>query len=419
MRIFTEVLSCALGLSLTLSGCALTPPPRPPEDERALQRARSQQREASAAREQLEGERLTTTSEIERLQADVVSLEAPHEAAQRDFRAEQLAFETYGNTIEAAGAFVASCDALDDPATAAETGATLAGALADFVAEPERDEALKSMDRCRRELVKQWRKQMKQNIADLQREFAIGIEDTFDENNPYSKGSLTTKIKGTTLAVRMRGNFEGRARHSQDQVDLWCVSGSGLFTKITLDNSHGSFTCKPENGPSDLIETILEEARVDSSWVVVGEQPTPSMPDPPPPIPAEVEQRRAELLAEIQRLQSATAQFDTRATEFVEQEQQSQRSITQVDRRHSSRQNEWKQRKLEAASNTQIAGGVFVGIGGAVLIGTVGASQTGAAGARDFIPIGIGVSVPVIVTGILLLVGGGVRKQRIKQLVVR
>ncbi|KIG11796.1 hypothetical protein DB30_02451 [Enhygromyxa salina] len=54
-----------------------------------------------------------------------------------------------------------------------------------------------------------------------------------------------------------------------------------------------------------------------------------------------------------------------------------------------------------------------------VLLGTVGASQAGVAEPGDLIPIGVGVSVPLVVTGVLLLVGGGVRKKRVQEVVFR
>ncbi|WP_146662688.1 hypothetical protein [Enhygromyxa salina] len=406
-------------MSLALSGCSLTPPPRSPEDERALQRARSQERKAAAAREQLQQEWQATSSELARLQAELAALDSPQEAAQQVYRAQSLAFESYENTIQAALAFARSCDDQVDLDVAAETGASLAGALAEYVSEPKRDEALKAMERCRPALVKRWRKVMNETVLELQRDFAVAIEDVFDENNPYSRGSLTAKTKGTTLNVRMRGNFEGRARHSQEQVDMWCESGSGLFTKIILQNSQGTFSCKPDEGPKELIATILEESKVNTSWVVVGVQPTPSKPEPPPPATPEVQERRVELLAAARGLESGAAQIDARASEIAQDEQQARQSIERVDLRHKARGDEWKQTKIKRASNTQIAGGVFVGIGGVVLLGTVGASQAGVAEPGDLIPIGVGVSVPLVVTGVLLLVGGGVRKKRVQEVVFR
>lgn len=44
----------------------------------------------------------------------------------------------------------------------------------------------------------------------------------------------------------------------------------------------------------------------------------------------------------------------------------------------------------------------------------MGALQSNAQGIKQVMPITIGVSVPVLVTGILLVVGGGVHKHRVR-----
>src|SRR5690606_879893 len=99
----------------------------------------------------------------------------------------------------------------------------------------------------------------------------------------------------------------------------------------------------------------------------------------------------------------------------AQQEQQARASAAGVDLRDSSRVNAWRSKKIERAGHAQVAGGVLTGIGGAILIGTLGALQSNVAGAKDALPITIGVSVPVLVTGILLLTGGAVHKHRVRQ----
>lgn len=405
-----------LAFATTVGGCSLSPPPATPAEERLLQKARSQQREVASAKLQIEHDRATVAEELGRTQQALVMLDAPHEQALRQFRDQQAAYTSYWSGIEEAAAFAASCADQEDALVAAETGANWAGSLAEFVAESRRDQTLAGLERCRITLLKATRKQAKEAVKDLQGEFAIGIEDAFDEGNPHSRGGLTATVKGATLSVRMQGNFEGRARHSQEQVDAWCASGSGLFTKISLANAHGTFTCEPDASPEDLIDSILEEANISSSWVITGDRPTPTMPlEPPPPSP-ETQQRRTELVAKIEALTATLAQFDGRTTVLAEQERDAGLIAEQSNRRQRIATEAWGQQKITRAGNTQIAGAAFAAIGGALLIGTVGATQAGLQDARDFLPLGIGVSVPVMISGVLLIVGGGVRKQRVREM---
>lgn len=350
------------------------------------------------------------------MQKELAVLDAPHEQALRQFREQQVAYTSYWNRIEEATVFAATCAEQPDALTTAETGAHLAESLAEFVSEPRRDQALEGLERCRIILLKASRKQVKEAVKDLQREFAIEIEDAFDENNPHSRGDLSATVKGATLSVRMQGNFEGRSRHSQEQVDAWCASGSGLFTKISLVNAHGTFVCEPDAAPKDLIDSILEDADIDSTWDVSGQQPTPTMPPEPLAPPPETQQRRAEIVAEIQRLNVTLAGFDSRANDIVEQERNVGRMTDETNRRQRVATENWGQQKITRSGNTQIAGAAFAAIGGALLVGTAGATQAGLQEARDFLPIGVGVSIPVVISGVLLIVGGGVRKQRVREM---
>jgi len=406
--------------TLVFGGCSLTPPPRSPEDERTLQRARSQQREATVAKEQLKQEYAEVSAKIQKKQAEIAAIDEPQKRAEQEYNEQKLAYTSYRDRVEAAEEYVVNCDsATGDPKAGIETGVLIAASLAEFVSEPNRDEALKGMDKCRQRLVKEWRVQMNENIRDLQKEFAIAIEDNFDTNNPYSRGDLTAKVKGTKLAVRMRGNFEGRARHSQDQVDMWCERASGLYTEISLANSHGKFSCRPTDGPKDMIAEILEEAQASSSWSVEGKQATPTMPAPPPPMGEGPSEHRAQLLADVQQLEKRLEEIKSQGSEVVDRNAQAQRTVDGVALRHKSQQADWKKTQIKRASNTQIAGGVLAGLGGAFLLGNIAAWQGGVAGAQDFLPISAAISVPVLVTGIVLVVAGGIRKSRLQQVSVR
>jgi hypothetical protein len=405
-----------LALAVTIGGCSLTPPSSAPEEQRLLQQARARQREVASAQSQLEHDQATVAAELKLMQKELAVLDAAHEQVLREFQARQLAYTSYWDRIDQATTFAATCADQPDALATAEAGASLAQALAQFVSEPRRDQALEALERCRIILKKAARKQVKEAVKELQRELAVEIEDTFDENNPHSRGGLTAIVKGSTLSVRMQGNFEGRARHSQEQVDAWCARASGLFTKISLGNAHGTFTCEPETTPEQLIDSILEESKIDSSWVISGEQATPTVPPQPPPPPPETQQRRAKIVAEIERLTAKLTELDSLANGIVEQQQDARRMTDEVSRRQRTATEGWGQREITRAANVQVAGAAFAALGGALLLGTVGATQAGVQQARDFIPIGVGVSVPVVLSGVLLLVGGGVRKQRVREM---
>lgn len=136
--------------------------------------------------------------------------------------------------------------------------------LAEYMAADERDAAIGVLEGCRRDYVADARKFGPKVFAAARREFALDLEDGFDENNPYNRGALVAKVDGTTLRVRLKGNFEGRARHSQAEVDAWCsVERAVYFSKIVLKNSHGTFSCTPVEWPGSsraLITAVLVAA---------------------------------------------------------------------------------------------------------------------------------------------------------------
>jgi len=406
--------SSFLAASLVVGGCSLTPPSLTPEDQRARRTSQSQQRDAAQALVTLEQERAASTSELEAIEAELAAANAPHRDALRRHQEQQSEFDGYRRSIAAAVAFAADCEEQAEPLDAAETGAALAAALAGYASESERDRALAAMERCRKVLDKRARERIKTRIKGLRAELAVDIEDTFDENNPYSRGQLTTTTKGASLEVRMRGNFEGRARHSQEQVDAWCANSWGFFTKITLRNSHGSFTCSPGGSTRELTESVLANANLLTTWVVAGDQATPNDPGAPPSVP-ETTQRHEELVAEAERIDAGTREFDTRQASIIERDANARATLERSNREQQARVESWGQKKITRADHLRLAGALFTGLGGAVLIGTVAAQQSGIGGAQGFLPIGLGVSVPVIVTGVLLLIGGGVRKTRVRE----
>jgi hypothetical protein len=379
-----------------------------------MSQARRQIATAEDTHAAIESERATLAGEQARLEAELAAVDGPFQAAQQEYQRQLHAFEQYQKNIGASAAFADACPT-DDPIEGAEPGNALAVYLGEFVPETNRDAALKQLDTCRKSLLQSARKRMKTTVKDLQAEYAINIEDAYDENNPYSRGTLTAKVNGTKLDVRMRGNFEGRARHSQDQVDAWCAGASGLFTGITLTNSHGTFKCKPESSPTELMDKILDEAGLSNSWIVGGDSATPARPEPPPPPPPEIMNQRAELVAQLEALGTRPSELDQRDKEAAVAHGEAHQVIERADRNQRERVAKWGETEIARAKRVQVAGAVVVGIGGAVGIISLAATQAGIDVPPKFLPIGLGISIPLLVTGVVFIVSGGVRKNRVRE----
>ena len=138
--------------------------------------------------------------------------------------------------------------------------------LAGYQSTPERDAAIQLLEGCRQTFAAALRRKLPKILSENRTQFARILEDLFDEKNPYKKGDLVAKVEGTTLRVRHRGNFEGRARHSQTQVNSWCDGeGSAAFSRIVLKNGHGAFSCVPLGWERkrQRAESLLQKALAD------------------------------------------------------------------------------------------------------------------------------------------------------------
>ena len=124
--------------------------------------------------------------------------------------------------------------------------------LAQYGASEERDRAIGVLEGCRAAYRKVLRKRFPSLLKQARENFALEIEDRFDEANPYKKGVLRASVKGATVTFKHRGSIEGRRRHSQEQVEDWCIrGGSALFSKIVLSNGDGMFSCTPVGASPD------------------------------------------------------------------------------------------------------------------------------------------------------------------------
>jgi hypothetical protein len=275
-----RVIGLFLASGIVLSACRSEPPIDPEEAERrqrAVRVAHKARAEQVSAQEAAESHRSIHEGVVAQLQG-VEDAETKRVAA---YRSAQTSHKKYRDSIAEAQEAGARCRQMKQ---AEDNTLALHAYLAEFTSEPERDAAMTALESCRKLLLKERREVMRDAAVQMRKDFAVEIEDAFDENNPYDHGKLVATVRGETLAVKMRGNFEGRRRHSQEQVDDWCA-GSIMFSKITLHNSHGTFSCVPDQSPAEVSERFLREAGILDSWAVakIGSTATPESPIPPPP----------------------------------------------------------------------------------------------------------------------------------------
>jgi hypothetical protein len=156
--------------------------------------------------------------------------------------------------------------------------------LREYAADSRRDKAIGRLERCRKEYAARVYKNGPSVFAEQRKTVAILLEDAFDEANPYRKGLLVAKVDGSQLMVRLKGNIEGRARHSEEEVETWCeMSATRVFSKVTLKNTHGTFSCRPLGWPGStkgLLNELLVETGGDRPLEVTpGTRPVPNSPE--------------------------------------------------------------------------------------------------------------------------------------------
>lgn len=127
-----------------------------------------------------------------------------------------------------------------------------------YEASPERDNALAAIERCRKVHLAWWKREGARRMAEKRNEFAIGIEDDFDMSFPRRRGALVAKVNGTQLLVSLKGELQGRPRHSEELVRNWCEEDDTqpfawtlvfMFSKVVLKDEHGTFSCEPSGWP--------------------------------------------------------------------------------------------------------------------------------------------------------------------------
>lgn len=365
MRINNSALLAAL-----LTGCQLTPPPVDPslavrqkEADEAIAKAKNDAAEADARVTELRDREL----EIQARRAEKDQLANAH--ALRVSAAEEATKE-HREALSRALDLGKSCKKGSTPQDS--EAVELHKHLVQFQSDPERDQAIEELEACRKLIKKRELAEFKTLVKEARIQLAIDIEDGFDERNPIYRGRLKAKVKGTELRVSMRGNFEGRARHSQNEVDSWCDSDTGfVFSRIVLKNAHGTFSCKPAFSAKETEQTYLEKAGLATSWTppppgdTYPPSPVSPLPDGPQPdnteltsIQASLEDARSAHLQANQQVQDATA------------------SRQALDDERARETQAWRSDKLNRAKKTQAAGLVVGGLGViGVLVGAVGSTS--------------------------------------------
>lgn len=362
----TRIKNSAL-LAVFLTGCQLTPPPVDPslavrqkEADRAITKAKDDAAAADARVTELRDREL----EIQARQTEKDQIAKTH--ALRVSAAEEAVRE-YEDARSRALSLGESCKGGSTPPD--NEAVVLHNYLVQFQSDPERDKAIEELEPCRKLIKKRELAEFRSLVKEARVQLAIDIEDGFDETNPIYRGRLKAKVKGTELHVSMRGNFEGRARHSQSEVDSWCDSDTGfVFSRIVLKNAHGTFSCKPALSAKETEEAYLEKAGLATSWTppppgdTYPPSPVSPLPDGPPPDNTEL----ASIQASLEDARSAHFQ--------AKQQVQDATAARQVlDDEHTREVQAWKSDKINSARKTQIMGLVVGGLGVVgVLVGSVG-----------------------------------------------
>ena len=340
-------------LSMALAGCHVEPPTMPEQDAARRRRAKAEGREALAQQAAL----APTLAEAEERRAaaaaKLAAVETNHQSEVARAQASARNVDAYGKMLGEAEAIALNCTRDVDVDRLVQVHKY----LAEHEAEPRRDAAIVALEPCRKKAVRDMTQLFREIRTTMRSEYAVGVEDRFDENNPYSRSKLIAVVKGETLQLRMRGNFEGRARHSQEQVDALCEETS-LFTQIVLRNSHGTFTCRPSTTPQQSTDELLADAGLLLPWVppAPGERSTPQRvpPPPPPPLgdtPLQHDVRVA--TAKAEELAAADAALTADATK-------ARATIRSIDDKQASREQVWRADIQESSKRLRGAGVGFV-----------------------------------------------------------
>lgn len=344
-------------LALALIGCQLPPPPISPS-------LAAQQKEADRAIAEAQDEAAAANTRVTDLRARELDIQA------RQTEKDQLA-KTHAERVSSAAKAVKEYEDARSRAHKlaenCERGSTppdneavaLHSYLVQYQSDPARDEAIEALEQCRKLIKKREIAGFKVLVKEARTQLAIDIEDGFDESNPIYRGRLKAKVKGSELRVSMRGNFEGRARHSQSEVESWCDSDTGfVFSRIVLKNAHGTFSCKPVLSAKETLQAYLKDAGVAASWTppLPGDtyppRPLSPLPDGPPPANTELASIQASLEG------ARTAHFQAR-----QRVQDATATRQALDSEHAQEVQAWKFDKLSKAKKAQTAGLVVGGLG--------------------------------------------------------
>lgn len=425
-----SVLLCLVAAVVAV-GCRPPPALSPEESERG-RRARVAERAARSALTEAEDTAAKKRAEHAAVVGQLAAIDEAEAARIEEHRRSVEAVAMYRAAISAANELGRDCRGGEPPEDVVAQHVFLAA----FEASAERDAALARLEVCRRILFRQAKKEVRQAVTRLQREFAEAVEDAFDENNPYSRGQLTATVAGDVLVVRMKGNFEGRRRHSQEQIDAWCAE-TALFTRITLSNGHGTFSCVPSGSPAEVEVSLLTEDGLLPPWSPAGPGSTP-MPSPLPPPPPANGPARLQLAEQAAVLQSEVEAAEALVRSRGDDAAEASAAVARSERRAVVVAAERRRVLEESARNTHLAGLVVGSVGalsvavGAYLIyerrgvlaeieraeqlsplggsAEIDALEAKAERQATGLAVGFGVGVPLVAAGVLLLVLGKQRK---------
>ncbi len=341
--------SLILSLSLVSAGCNLDPPAMPEDDVQRRRAAQQKGRKAVQRQTALQSAADGAKAQREAASAAAKAGEDERQANYVRFKTAETEAAKYLTMLDDANRIATKCDAEQERLVEVHRY------LEKHQSEPRRDAAITALEKCRKKAARESERLHRGVQADMRKEHAIAIEELFDENNPYRKGALVAQVKGSSLEIRLKGTFEGRARHSQSQVESWCEETS-LFDTIVLHNAHGTFKCHPPRSPQDTLYDLMEEEGVLSPWSppISGESPTPQVPASVPP--AQMQDSEGEV----------NAGDEAALAEAVAEAAKARAVIRRIDSAQADREAEWRNGQQEVASRATRAG---VGL---VIVGAVG-----------------------------------------------
>jgi hypothetical protein len=244
--------------------------------------------------------------------------------------------------------------------------------------------------------------------------------------------------RGSDKATELHAYLAGYAAEPERDAAL---TGLEVCRKAIIKDKTAAL--KKDRRSAAEIQEALRTAGVLEDWSTppVGELAPPAKPKPPPP-PGGPERQQ---LGEREAAEKVTLETEVaREAKEAERLRSTNQLLERIEARDRQRLTEWRDREVDAGRNVQIAGGVLGAVG--VTLTSVGgymaSVRSGTAQAIDDLEaletmgvpvdtsplddklkqqtvgmaLGLGLGIPLVITGIVMLISGGQRKANARDL---